>query len=253
MKTRAGISVIHGCLSLSLLLLCSFLAGCSHSYYAPNAQQVPLFTEKHQVQITGYAGGGDIIKSNDLHVAASLTDHFAITGSGNWISSTNDVNSSNQMYGRYGEFALGYFQKIDRLGVFEIYGGTGSSFQHHDYDSAQTSDLRYTKYFIQPVIGLKKAHFEGGISFRISYVNFTDIINSSYTHDGMPIKTGYTFFEPAVTIRTGFSFVKFQAQWQIVSSLASNRTTFAYSGDMVNVGVQFVINAKKASPPPPTN
>jgi hypothetical protein len=216
-----------------------WLVNCSHYYYAPNVQQVPMFTQKNELQISGFSGAGNEITTNDVQVAYSITDHIAIMGSGMWA---NGQNSSKTSFGngRYTEGALGYFSPFEKYGVFEFYAGAGTSKQHHQYDSAQTMDLSFSKFFVQPSIGIKKNAFECAVSMRASYINFTQV-QGNYVSPDIPLKQGYVFFEPAITLRTGVKFIKFQAQWQLALPVTSRQSTFSYSGTMINLGVQLVI------------
>ena len=220
---------------------CVMLFGCSHQYYAPNTQQVPMFTEKNQWQATGSTSFGNEVQATDIGVAYSVASHVALMGDVNWMRGTWS-DQKNFMKSGYAEFAVGYFTKIDRYGVFEIYGGLGRNAQHHQfgYDSV-TADLNYTKFFIQPVIGYKKGKIEAGFSFRISQINYTKRAggDSQYEERTLPDQSTYTLIEPAFTFRVGGENVKFQFQRQLSSPLSFDNPKWQYTPSLWSFGIHF--------------
>jgi hypothetical protein len=223
-------------------LLCTggilVLSSCSHQYYGPNSQQVPLFTQKNQVQASGYLGLGNQVTTSELHGAYSVTSHFAVMAS--YMNTTGRIaTSTDYMRSNYGEIGAGYFSPVKKLAVFEIYGGMGLNGQHHQYDSLQ-ADLRFTRYFIQPVFGLKTDHFQAGVSFRTSYVNFTSI-RTNDLEEGQPERKGYLFFEPALTLRVGSKNVKFQFQRQFSTPIGSRSPSFYYCNSLTSLGIIIIL------------
>ena len=229
----------------AFLLLATSLFGCSHQYYTSNVQQAPMFTEKNQWQATGSASFGNEVQATDIGVAYSAGSHVAVMADVNWIRGTWSDNNDYSRSG-YAEFAVGYFTKIDKYGVFEIYGGLGRNGQHHQYGfDSVTSDLNYTKYFIQPLIGFKKGRIQAGFSFRVSQINYTERTrvggnaNTVNDYEKFPDQSSYTLIEPAFTFRVGGENVKFQFQRQLTSPLTFDKPKWQYTPSMWSFGVHF--------------
>ena len=65
-------------LNTATFLLSVLLSSCTHYYYVPNVQNVPLFREKNEFRLSGACGFGDYSKCAEFQVAFSLTDHIAM-------------------------------------------------------------------------------------------------------------------------------------------------------------------------------
>ena len=107
------------------LFLVVLLSSCSHYYYIPNIQNVPLFKGKDEYRISGAYGGGDKSSCIEVQAAYSVTDKIGIMTD---FMSAKGGNVSGKNYGKgnYFEGAIGYYKPIKRTGVIEIYGGLGS-------------------------------------------------------------------------------------------------------------------------------
>lgn len=219
-------------LTLITLILAVSLSSCTHYYYVANVQNVPLFREKHDFHITGAYGGGDASECTEVQVAFSPANHFGImtdfmsaTGKNptwDYITSMNRVTVAT---GTYFDGAIGYYKTLKEHGVFEIYGGLGRCDQHHQYsdlfsNSWGSSDLSFTKLFIQPSVGLTFNHFDMAFSTRICRLSFTSINNQidqtdTYDYDDLNnlANKNYLFLEPALTLRAGWKNVKLQIQY----------------------------------------
>ena len=164
-----------------IVLFVIILTGCTHYYYAPNVQNVPLFTGKNEFRLSGQFGytvwdlielGDQQTTCIDLQSAYSLTNNIGLMI--NYMTAHEkhrDEESTISDYGRgnYFEGAIGYYKPVSSNGIFEIYGGVGTSGQHHQYTNsvynessqkyvtqvAGTSDLTFMKLFVQPSVGFK--------------------------------------------------------------------------------------------------
>jgi hypothetical protein len=224
--------------TLVLILITLLLIDCSHQYYTPNAEPIPLFTEKKRLQGSGYLGFANNVTTVSGSIAYSLTSHFAMMATYQGASG-NIATTTNHMQDHYGEAAAGYYNPFGKFYVWEIYGGAGLDGQHHSYDTTNAY-LRFTKYFIQPVIGIKLDHFQAGISARMSYIDFSRI-QSVFVIDGQPMQRGYLFFEPAFTLRWGLKHIKFQFQRQYSLTTHCYHPAFDYTNSLTNLGIQFVL------------
>ncbi len=224
------------------LLLTVFLVGCTHYYYVPNVQNIPLFRDKNELQLSGEVGsatdktplwGKGDTRCMDLQAAYSLSTRIGFQLNYMSLRYENNVSGNalddNSMSGNYYESALGYFNPIGKHGVFELYGGIGLSDQHHVYANSYnnltgTADLNFTKLFLQPALGLTYSSFDIALSSRIYTLRYNNIDASNndianYENFNSIQGTDHVFIEPAFTIRTGWRVVKVQFQYVYVNKL----------------------------------
>jgi hypothetical protein len=62
----------------TLIVFLFAFTSCSHYYYIPPTQNIPLFTEKKEIRATASLGGGDEINTFDLQAAYAITNRFAV-------------------------------------------------------------------------------------------------------------------------------------------------------------------------------
>lgn len=232
-------------LIISLIIL--LLHGCSypHFYYSPNTQDVPLFTEKNQFSGNVAGSFGLVNNSFEIQAGLSLPAHVALTanlmtgGNDNTSNSVSDFSKIN-----YFEGTAGYYTSFSDIGVFEIYGGYGKGSQRHafsydEYDSwftwtwipDGTANLSFSKFFIQPDIGIKSEYLEGAFSCRLSRMDFYDIeMNSTVYHSDELItlkqNSNPWLLEPALTFRGGSKSVKGQVQVIYAGNLGNSALLF---------------------------
>ena len=63
---------------IALLFLPVLFCSCSHYYYVPNSQNVPLFREKNEYRFSGTLAGVEESSSKELQAAYSVTDHIGV-------------------------------------------------------------------------------------------------------------------------------------------------------------------------------
>lgn len=178
-------------LTTTCFFLSVLLSSCSHYYYVPNVQNVPLFREKNEYRISGSYGFGDESSCAEVQAAYSVSDKIGIMT--DFMSAKGGtVSDNNWGKGYYFDGAIGYYKPLGRSGVFEIYGGAGGGNQHHQYvvsnysngtvtnSSGGTSDLAFMKIFVQPSLGLTYKIFDIAVSTRISRLSFINIDNRIY-------------------------------------------------------------------------
>ena len=228
------------CFRLIVLLCALIFEGCAHFYYLPSNPNVPLFTEKNEFHGSISIGGGPISSGTDVQAAMALTDHIAVMT--NYMSSkysSNDPDNKNLAKAKYFEGAAGYFKPFNRFWVFEVYGGLGSCSQHHEYYAWPNytyrgkADLTYVKSFLQPSLGVTFNAFDIALSSSFSRLNFNKINNSvdqnsSYYNDlDMIARNRKSYlFEPAITLRGGWKFVKMQFQYLLSVNLTNDDLMF---------------------------
>jgi len=231
------------------ILTAVLLSGCTHYFYVPNTQNVPLFMEKNEYRASLSIGGGGESNAIDGQVAYSVTNHIAVMT--NFIHAQGGKDSGNNWAkGKLIEGAIGYYKPFKTNGVFEIYGGYGGGNQHHNYGDDKTnlgsSDLSFTRIFLQPSVGITFKGFDFALSTRVCRLNFNKIDIQNITHgndfDAVDAiahhKTSY-LVEPAFTIRGGWKYVKLQ--FQLMSSKNLTNPDLHFEPSRLSFGVYFTI------------
>jgi hypothetical protein len=242
-----------------ILFLAVLSSSCTHYYYVPNVQNVPLFREKNECCLSATYGIGDESRCVEVQAAYSITDNIGVMT--NFISAKGgDVSDDNEDWGKgnYLEGAIGYYKPIEKYSVLEIYGGVGGGNQNHHYMSsnydnglysetyAGTSELSFTKIFIQPSFGLTFKPFDIAVSTRICGLFYGTIFNNifgdTYQYDKLNTiadKRNYYYLEPAITIRGGWKYVKLQLQGAITSYF--NNPDFNFEDYHISIGLYITI------------
>jgi hypothetical protein len=233
----------------TLLFGAVLLSSCTHYYYVPNTQNVPLFREKNEYRISAFYGGGDESSCGEIQTAYSATEHLGLMANF-MLARGGSSTDADYAKGYCLEGAAGYFKPFGNQQVFEIYGGLGGGSQNHKYYSynnqyESTADLSFLKVFIQPSFGMTFNAFDVAFSTRMTSMSFTNInnnINDSYEHEILQSiqNKSHFFIEPAITLRVGWKNVKFQLQGQISKDL-SNPTFYIGEDYHISGGLYFTI------------
>jgi hypothetical protein len=261
MKTRHRIvkwSVVFPVISaLFLLNSCSY----PHMYYSPNMMTVPLFKEAAEFSGTLSGSFGTVNSSFEMQTAFSLPAHIALglnfmTGGNNNSGTTYKDRSDNTYFEGFG----GFYSSFADIGIFEIYAGYGGGNQKHifaynDWDwgggtwvQDGTAELNFSKFFIQPDIGVRTKIIEGAFSFRLSRLNFKEIVyaNTNYRLSELQALQADEvswLIEPSFTFRAGHDPVKFQIQG-IYSANPSN-PELQFEHFRFNLGLNIKFGKKK--------
>jgi hypothetical protein len=253
-------NLIHGLnkkRKICFLILISaglLLDSCSHYYYVPASQNVPLFKEKNEFRISGTYGEGRETQCVEIQAAYSVTDKIGIMSDFMSVRGGN-IYSLNYGKGNYFDGALGYYKPLGNFGVFEIYGGLGRCGQHHEYSnyyynqSTGYANLSFTKLFVQPSIGLTSHPFDIALSTRISRITFDNIENhisadiDSYNELNALSDKSHFFFEPGITIRGGWKSVKAQVQ-AVYSWYLNNPKLYFGENYHISLGLYFALGKK---------
>lgn len=242
-----------------VLILAVALSSCTHYYYLPNTQNVPLFKEKNEYRLFVGSIKENEILSTEVQGAYSVTNHFAVMA--NFMSAMGgDQSKNNWGKGNYLDCAIGYYKPFDKFAVFEIYGGFGASNQHHQYQlssssfsggattyyNSGTADLSFTKFFIQPSIGLTFKAFDIALSSRLCNLSFYKIDNQIdmqnpefYFLDTLAQNRNPYLLETALTIRGGWKYAKIQLQIGGIQKFTNQNLHFRTSH--VSIGIYFTI------------
>lgn len=232
-----------------------FFASCSHEYYIPNVQKVPLFREKNEIHATLARGNGDDCHTTEVQAAWSATDHIAVMASTLFIQNSYQNNSAR---GTYIEGAAGYYYPVHGNRIFSVFTGVGYGYQEHRYSNGSIpfgdAYLSTMKYFIQPQFGLTTNGFDFAFSSRFCILNFFqidnhirtdsleqyDLIQQMYS-DLENINQNRTTYliEPAITVRGGWKYTKVQLQYTFTHMLNNKNLHFLDSN--LSIGLYITI------------
>jgi hypothetical protein len=230
-----------GLFIMTAMLIIILLSSCSHYYYVPNTQNVPLFKEKNEYRILGAYGAGDQSKAVEIQMAYSVTDKIGVMT--NYMSvKGGEYIGKDYGKGNYLEGAVGYFKPIGRLGVFEIYGGFGGGKQHHEYYNMSdkligSSNLSSIRIYLQPSFGLSFNAFDIALSTRVCRLSFNNINSMEFGNSASNYEdsrselyalsnNSHIFIEPALMLRGGWKNVKVQYQRSLSRYL--NKTNLSF-------------------------
>ncbi|MBN2813357.1 MAG: hypothetical protein JXQ80_04730 [Bacteroidales bacterium] len=211
------------CLSLTIV-------SCAPAYI-PHVVNSPMFKNKNEFQASLHTGSSGF----DAQLSYAITDNFGIMTNGSFIDHTNDSTRKFHKHS-YMEAGVGYYKKFLKTGRYEVFGGYGlgrvNYFEtelFYPYTSA-----KYRSYFIQPAIG--------GFSDILDYSIATRLIVIDM-YQG-PVKSTGVFFEPAVTAKVGFRYVRMIFQWGYSLPLKekfefTHQMLFYSIGIQVNIGRMF--------------
>ena len=232
-----------------LFAILTALSSCTHYYYAPNSHNVPLFQKQNEARISVATSRGDEFEGTEIQSAYSITKNVGLMLNGFYV---NPQDGSEWGKGNLVEFGVGYFKPMGKYFVFETYGGFGKGKAINQYGLGK-STAKFSRYFVQPSIGFTTPWFDIAASsrfcwldfYKIEYdkINLNDIVDLDYIKD----HNSSFLFEPALTVRGGWKYIKFQMQLV----LSKNLTTPELQQEKVNfnIGVYAVITDKYRSKP----
>lgn len=210
----------------------------THRYYFQNPHQVTLFKEKNEARFSAGLSSGADNSGGQFQTAYSITNKLAIQA--NWFKHSDKYGAGGSWQSNYYDLAIGYYKDFEKFGIFEFYAGGGYLKQTHNYFIIHTETLNsfwlgtYThdsyvpvgsatfhanKIYFQPSYGLSFNSIDIVLSSRFSSLNFMSVENNvtpgnhryneakSFTYGN-----SYIFFEPAITFRAGWKYIKGQLQ-----------------------------------------
>jgi hypothetical protein len=190
-----------GLAAISFLLLA--MSSCSPVIYATVGQNTPMFQQEGEafLNVGGALSVGPAEETEALGVeiqgGVAVTKTIGLAGQFCHLREDKD-------YGNYGELSVGRFWKATKGNWFpEVYLGAGFGTINND----GYQPIKFVQPFVQPAMCYRANKFEFSVSSRLGLVHYRE---NSYTN-----KTPLTF-EPAITLRQGWSNFKFQ--WQTVLS-----------------------------------
>ncbi|HMJ67929.1 MAG TPA: hypothetical protein VK508_03500 [Cyclobacteriaceae bacterium] len=231
--------------SLLLCVLALIAIGCNPKYYSPNTQNVPLLSEKGEVNLS-LSGNTNQAEFQGAYAAG---EHFALQANGG-LFIPKDLDNGDGGSGKFIEVGAGYFTPVSERFVFELYGLAGTGSVENDLRSRATTNPPTTgvisanvfRYGIQPNFGFKSKYFSAAVSSRIVNLNYSNIDGDlvfeganqrAYLNDN---KSNF-LFEPALTLKAGVEKLRFQLQ--IGHSFNLSNENFRQDNAYATVGLNF--------------
>ena len=239
-----------------LLIGCIFTqSSCSRYYYQPNSVNAPMLNEKGDLKL-GIAGtsnkdnlDGNFTKSSVMNFQAAYSPMKYLGVMANFSNYKHNINVEDKAEGDVDAHATlfevgagGYYPIFLRKNGFGMVADNYIGFG----GGKLNSDVRmnFNRLFIQPGIHLTHPFFDIGFSTRIAGIKYNDFNSNGMSAEYIQSQglTNITdkrhyFIEPALTLRVGYKYAKFEMQ--LISSSSSNNLEWDYDGNIVTLGVHF--------------
>lgn len=248
----------HPFIPIYLCLIGSILiTSCNRYYYQPNAVNAPMLKDKNDIKlaIAGNLGADELdgmeTTNGSINFQAAYSPVKYIGLMTNFTNYRYSFQEEDPSTGKVDAHASlfegavgGYYPLIEKDNglklVADTYVGYGGGKLKSDVN------MDFNRLFIQPGINLTFPFFDVGVAARISGIKYTNFdqngmsaeyINSQNLQD---ITTDrHFFFEPALTMRGGYKFIK--GQLQVVKSAAFENVNWNYDNTMATFGIYFSI------------
>ena len=224
-------------LALSSLCAAVLLSGCSPIYYAPNTLNVPMIRAKGEGAVSGHIGDHG---SLNFQGAYSPKQNWAVVADGFWASE----GSAGTIDGR-GHLitgGAGYYRPLSTHFMWDTYGILGSAASRILLHSA-TFGRDFVRYGVQPSAGYQSKYFDAAVASRFVglayfHTNGSDPLEVQYLQNA-----GTQFlFEPALTLRGGYDFLKVQAQLGYSYNLTNSN--FKQDEEILSIGVVYTFRRR---------
>jgi hypothetical protein len=210
---------LSGLLLIAMLL---FIGSCAPKYYMPNGHNVPMFKERGEARASLSSISVSEAQGVDLQTAFAISSNTALMLNGFFVNKSGIHDSTGQEFGASGlllEAGAGYFMPINRLMVFEVYGGGGGGNLKHRYLQGGGASFSVIRGFVQPQFGISSRVVDAAFSLRLCGLGYTGISNHAQ-HDADIQQVNYleahpfsVLVEPSITLRGGWKYVKLQLQF----------------------------------------
>ena len=235
------------------IILSGILHSCGPIFYAPNAQNVPVITEKEQFVANGTVGATNTAQQYGLQAAYGLTDALALQCNFSYFEGDDD-DDYNHGSGYITEFGLGYYRNINSIFLFDVYGIAGYGGLENHFGARQTgggtpyhyANSNFYRLAIQPGLTYLNEHYSLTFSTRIAQMNYHDFRGTYGAHfssdernrfQELKDRPQHFFVEPALTAKVGWGKVQFQLQF--IRSFNVTQSDFPYDNYLFTGGLIF--------------
>lgn len=229
-------------------VLCAFtLFACQPKYYIPNSQQVTMFTEEGDANLSLNGDGNQF----ELQAGYAFSDQFSAQANFSRFA-PRDQDNGNGGSGWLLEGGPGFYKPFGDDFVFETYGIVGiGAVENHFPSRADSTNLdprieaTALRLSLQPSISKLYDKFSIGLSTRVSSLNYANI-KGNLTFDNedqiafLTENKSNLLIEPAITARFGTEKVRAQAQYGF--SFNASNTEFLQNRQYLSVGVNVNMN-----------
>ena len=223
-----------------LLLITVLFQSCAAAY-VPNAVNVPMLSNKGELQVAANFG----FSGFDPQIAYGVTNNIGLMANGSFFNGyTSDTISTDYSNHNYGEIGLGYYMSILKVIRVELYAGKGYGEIYGERrlnegtyltEPTQTSSSKFrlsnVTTFIQPSIGFSTKAFDCALSNRLIKVEVWDKANVSSNF----------FMTPVITFKLGYDRVKIISQQGICIPMTT-MGSFLYQPFIFSFGIQYRFN-----------
>jgi hypothetical protein len=235
-----------------------------HYYHSPNMMTVPLFNKGGEWSTMLAGSFGSVNPSFEMQTAFSFPAHIALGI--NYMTGGKDNSgdyytdlSKNHYFEGFG----GFYTSFQKIGVFEFYAGYGEgneqhTFAYNDWDWGGGSwiqdgdgEMKFSRIFFQPDIGLRTKFIEGAFSLRLSRIDFKEIEyhNTYYRLNELKLLQSHPdswLIEPGITFRGGHDPLKFQIQ--ALFSMNPSNPDLSFERFRFNIGLNLKFGLNKKTP-----
>jgi len=216
--------------------------------YIPNTVNAPLLSNKGEVQASVNIG----ISGIDPQLAVAVTENIGLMLNASFYD-MNNTDPDGYKNGRlFIEGGIGYYKPFYSDIRFETFGGFGVGeingyFENNVFSGHGAS--QYRRVFIQPDIGFCTDVFDISLAGRLCFVN---IVLTSDSLRQFSRNTFDPFFEPTITVKVGYKYVKFVTQFGVSFPLRSatyhyDQVYYNYVPIIFSVGLQLNLGKSKDS------
>lgn len=232
---------------LSAVISVFTLFACSPKYYIPNSQQLTMFEEEGDVNLSLNIDGNQY----ELQAGYAFTDQFAAQANFSRFS-PNDTDAGDGGSGWLFEGGPGFYKPFGDDFVFETYAIVGlGAVENHFPSRADSTNLNpqieatALRFSLQPSVAKLYDRFSIGVSTRISSLNYANIEgNLIFAGDDqiafLTENKSNFLIEPAVTARFGTEKIRAQAQYGF--SYNASNTEFLQNRQYLSIGVNVNMN-----------
>jgi hypothetical protein len=225
-------------ISVFFLLL---MYSCGSYYYMPTQQQIPLFTEKNELHMTGGIDGQEF---NNFQFSYSLTNSIGLQV--NTLFKGGGKEGSN--YGSLIEGGPGYHFNLNKHFIIETFAGYGNANLNKNNE---TFHLSFDRFYIYPIFGFQSKFVDIAYSIRYNYLtyHFKGIpppYSKTQTAFWEPYNlnnNSYEFLESALTLRLGYKYIKLQGQYNWI--VGHDKYNFNYMENNISISLFIMIPLDK--------
>jgi hypothetical protein len=240
------------------LLINILLSACGTAYYVPSGKNVPLFREAGETRYAARAAAGFWHVGGDFQAAKAFDDKHA------GLISLSTYSMNNQGGGSNIDVGYGKYKSLNKVVVFELYGGAGFGTlrNYHNspndtltfplpisVDNRSQSRVSHLGLWAQPQLGFTTRLFDLALIGGVRYMSLISVTEKGplwpeQQQDlfNMRANKGNLLWEPGLVVRFGWDYVK--AEMQYTFSYNLNNPSMNMEPLRISLGFSFLIPPK---------